>query len=43
MKIDYEHSFKLFMKYCFKSIANMATARNFEVISDKFNMESVVK
>lgn len=42
MEVYYKHIHKLCMKRCFKStFTNMATMRNFEIIPDTINMESV--
>jgi hypothetical protein len=42
MNIDYKHSYRLYMKYGWKStFINIATVRKFEVISNKFNADVI--
>jgi len=44
MKIDYKHSYKLYMNIVYKStIANMMVVQNFQVISGKFNIVRILK
>jgi hypothetical protein len=44
MEIDHKHTYKLCMSIvCKSTVANMAKVQNFDVISKKFNIESVYK
>jgi hypothetical protein len=41
-EIVFKHIYRLCIKYCFKSrVKNLATAQNFEVISDEFNIDEI--
>jgi hypothetical protein len=44
MMIDYKHSYKLYMNTIYKSgTTNLETVRNFEAMSNKFNVETICK
>jgi len=42
METDHNHMYKFCMNFIYKRIiTNMATVRNFEVMSDKFNVDRI--